>query len=198
MNQSEIDFCDGSGVILAARLLGFRIPERITYADWMWRLADYASQNQFSLFFVGGKAGVADKAAEVLRSRFPDLRIVGTQQGYFHKAAGDPENESVLEQINLTKPNIVVVGFGMPLQEKWLAENWARIDANIALTGGAVFDYVSGDLHRAPAWMTRYGLEWLGRLIIEPRRLWRRYLIGNPLFLWRVFIHDMISSYRAV
>jgi N-acetylglucosaminyldiphosphoundecaprenol N-acetyl-beta-D-mannosaminyltransferase len=74
----------------------------------------------------------------------------------------------------------------MPLQERWLMENWDHIDANVALTGGAVFDYVSGELQRAPRWMTDNGLEWLGRLLIEPRRLWKRYLIGNPLFIWRV------------
>ena len=75
----------------------------------------------------------------------------------------------------------------MPLQEHWLMENWHRIESNIALTGGAVFDYVSGDLRRAPRWMNENGLEWLGRLVIEPRRLWRRYLVGNPHFLYRVF-----------
>jgi N-acetylglucosaminyldiphosphoundecaprenol N-acetyl-beta-D-mannosaminyltransferase len=81
---------------------------------------------------------------------------------------------------------------GMPIQELWLEENWDRVNANIALTGGAVFDYISGDLKRAPHWMTDHGLEWLGRLIIEPRRLWKRYMIGNPLFLWRVFRHHIL------
>jgi N-acetylglucosaminyldiphosphoundecaprenol N-acetyl-beta-D-mannosaminyltransferase len=129
---------------------------------------------------------VADKAAANLKARYPDLRIVGTHHGYFDKTQGCAENEAVIEQINTVKPNILIVGFGMPLQERWLMENWDRIDANVALTGGAVFDYVSGELRRAPRWMTENGLEWLGRLIIEPRRLWKRYLIGNPIFLWRV------------
>ncbi|MCA1688781.1 MAG: WecB/TagA/CpsF family glycosyltransferase, partial [Actinobacteria bacterium] len=79
-----------------------------------------------------------------------------------------------------------LVGFGMPLQEYWLMENRNRLDANVALTGGAVFDYVSGELRRGPRVLTENGLEWLARLLIEPRRLWRRYLIGNPLFLARV------------
>jgi N-acetylglucosaminyldiphosphoundecaprenol N-acetyl-beta-D-mannosaminyltransferase len=129
---------------------------------------------------------VADKAAANLKARFPDLRIVSTHHDYFDKTPGSAENEAVIEQINAVKPNILIVGFGMPLQERWLMENWDHIDANVALTGGAVFDYVSGELQRAPRWMTDNGLEWLGRLLIEPRRLWKRYLIGNPLFIWRV------------
>jgi N-acetylglucosaminyldiphosphoundecaprenol N-acetyl-beta-D-mannosaminyltransferase len=97
-----------------------------------------------------------------------------------------PENESVIAIINRLRPNILIVGFGMPLQERWLMENWDRIHANIGLTGGAVFDYISGNVPRAPRWMTDHGFEWLGRLLVEPSRLWRRYLIGNPLFIWRI------------
>jgi len=187
LNQAYLVFCDGAGVMLGARLLGHNLPQRITYADWTWQLAEFAAPRGFTFFFLGARPGVADKAAANLKVRFPDLRIVGTHHGYFNKSPGSAENEAVIEQINAVKPNILIVGFGMPLQERWLMENWDRIDANVALTGGAVFDYVSGELQRAPRWMTDNGLEWLGRLLIEPRRLWKRYLIGNPLFIWRVF-----------
>jgi N-acetylglucosaminyldiphosphoundecaprenol N-acetyl-beta-D-mannosaminyltransferase len=186
LKTGDIIFCDGAGVIFGAKLLGYYVPQRITYADWTWDLAEFAAPRGFTFFFLGARPGVADKAAANLKSRFPDLRIVGTHHGYFDKTPGSAENEAVIEQINVVKPNILIVGFGMPLQERWLRENWDRIDANVALTGGAVFDYVSGELQRAPRWMTDNGLEWLGRLLIEPRRLWKRYLIGNPLFLWRV------------
>lgn len=184
--SARVVFCDGAGVILGARLLGYNLPQRITYADWIWLLAEYAQSRGFTFFFLGARPGVADKAALNLLSCLPNLNIVGTHHGYFDKTFGSAENEVVIEKINAVKPNILIVGFGMPLQERWLMENWDRIDANVALTGGAVFDYVSGELQRAPRWMTENGLEWLGRLLIEPRRLWRRYLIGNPLFLWRV------------
>lgn len=186
LNSADAVFCDGAGVMLGARILGYHIPERITYADWMWQLSEFAEPRGFTFFFLGARPGVADKAAASLKARYPDLRVVGAHHGYFDKTPGSVENEAVIEQINAVKPNILIVGFGMPLQERWLMENWDRIDANVALTGGAVFDYVSGELRRAPRWMTDNGLEWLGRLIIEPRRLWKRYLIGNPLFLWRV------------
>lgn len=186
LNQCELVFCDGFGVKLGARLLGYRIPHRYTPPDWIGRLAETACRSDLTLFFLGARPGVAEKAALQLRERFPTLRIVGTHHGYFDKTPGGKENEAVVEAINAVKPNILIVGFGMPLQERWLMVNWDRIEANVALPGGAVFDYVSGELRRAPRWMTDHGLEWLGRLLIEPRRLWRRYLVGNPRFFWRV------------
>jgi N-acetylglucosaminyldiphosphoundecaprenol N-acetyl-beta-D-mannosaminyltransferase len=185
-NQANVVRLDGAGVRLGAWILGHQTPSRMTWADFAWDLAGYAEPCGFTFFLLGARPGVADKAAANLKARFPDLRIVGTHHGYFDKTPGSVENEAMIEQINAVKPNILIVGFGMPLQERWLMENWDRIEANVALTGGAVFDYISGELQRAPRWMTENGLEWLGRLLIEPRRLWRRYLIGNPLFLWRV------------
>ena len=191
LNKSDLVFCDGAGVILGAKILGYQIPERITYADWMWDLAKFCAENKFSLFFLGAKPGTAEKAAKQLLKRFPDLQITGVQHGYFEKSSGSAENEAVIEKINTAQPNILVLGFGMPMQEHWLMENAGRIQTNIFLTGGAVFDYVSGSLQRAPGWMTTHGLEWLGRLLIEPGRLWKRYLLGNPVFLWRVFLQRL-------
>jgi len=185
-NQADIVRLDGAGVRLGAWILGYQTSSRMTWADFAWDLAKFAALRDFTFFFLGARPGVADKAAANLKARFPDLRILGTHHGYFDKTPGSAENEAVIDQINAVKPNILIVGFGMPKQERWLLENWERIDANITLTGGAVFDYISGELRRAPRWMTDNGLEWLGRLLIEPRRLWKRYIIGNPLFMWRV------------
>ncbi len=185
-NEAPVVFCDGAGVRLAARMLGVRLPPRITYADWMWQLGAEAERREWSLYLLGGEPGVAPRATRRMRARFPDLRVVGARDGYFDKTAGCAASRAVVEEINRVAPDILVVGFGMPLQEAWLRDHWDAIDARIALTGGAALDYVSGKLVRAPRWMTRNGLEWLGRLAIEPRRLWRRYLLGNPSFLWRI------------
>jgi N-acetylglucosaminyldiphosphoundecaprenol N-acetyl-beta-D-mannosaminyltransferase len=193
LNQSQVNFCDGFGVVFAARLIGRPIHFRITYADWMWKLAQYCQQRRLSLFFLGARPGVAEKAARTLEDRFPGLRIVGSHNGYFDKGVGSPENASVIAEINAARPDVLVMGLGMPMQEQWLMDNWDQVDAGVALTGGAVFDYISGDLKRAPRWMTDNGLEWLGRLLIEPRRLWKRYILGNPLFVWRVVIHDVLG-----
>lgn len=196
LRSADLVFCDGAGVILAARMLGQHIPERITYADWAWQLADYAERHELTCFFLGGKPGIADRAAEMLHQRHPRLQIVGTHHGYFDKDSDSDENLAIISHISGLRPDILLVGFGMPLQERWLAENWAQIDARVALTGGAVFDYVSGELRRGPKWMTDNGLEWLARLLIEPERLWRRYLIGNPLFLWRVLKNTVAARVR--
>ena len=186
LNQVELIRVDGAGIRLAGRILGHELPPRMTWADFAWDLAELCAVNDFSLFLLGAKDGVADAAAVRLKGRYPDLMVVGTHHGYFDKTPGSKENDAVISEINALKPDILVVGFGMPLQERWLMENWDSLDVHVALTGGAVFDYISGNLTRAPRWMTANGLEWLGRLIIEPRRLWRRYIIGNPLFISRV------------
>lgn len=192
LNEAEVVFCDGAGVMLAARLLGRRIPERITYADWIWRLAAYAASEGFTLYFLGARPGVGEKAAEKLEEQYPDLRIAGVHHGYFDRSTDSPQNEAVITEINAVAPDILLVGFGMPLQERWLMENWHRIDTRVALTGGAVFDYVSGGLRRGPRILTDNGFEWLARLLVEPRRLWRRYVVGNPVFLLRVIRQRII------
>jgi len=186
LNRADVVFCDGFGVKVAAWLLGERIPERITYADWAWRLAALAEAEGLSLYFLGARPGIAAKAARKLEQRHPDLKISGARHGYFDHAPGSPENTAVVREINAQEPDILLVGLGMPLQERWLMENRRNLNVRVALAGGAVFDYVSGELRRGPRLLTDNGFEWLARLLIEPGRLWRRYLLGNPLFLARV------------
>ncbi|MBN1147492.1 MAG: WecB/TagA/CpsF family glycosyltransferase [Anaerolineales bacterium] len=186
LNASDVVYCDGMGVKLGAKLLGYTLPERFTLADWIWQLADLAEKNNFSSFLLGNPPGAAEKAAARLRERFPSLRIQGVQHGYFDQSAGQAENQAVLERINAVKPDILLVGFGMPLQEKWLQENWERLDIHIAITVGALFEYVAGDLKRGPGWMTQHYMEWLFRLVSSPGRYGKRYLLENPLFFYRI------------
>jgi N-acetylglucosaminyldiphosphoundecaprenol N-acetyl-beta-D-mannosaminyltransferase len=185
-NRATIVRIDGAGVRLGARLLGYKSPPRMTWADFAWDLAALCEQHQLTLFFLGAKPGIAEKTAIKLQTKHPHLHFVGIQDGYFDKEKNSSENIAIIQQINTAQPDILLVGFGMPLQEQWLSENWDNLNVAVTLTGGAVFDYISGELQRAPKWMTDNGLEWMGRLMIEPKRLWRRYVIGNPLFLWRV------------
>jgi N-acetylglucosaminyldiphosphoundecaprenol N-acetyl-beta-D-mannosaminyltransferase len=195
--SAPVVFCDGSGVVLGARILGRHLPRRITYADWAWQLADFAEREELSLFFLGARPGVARKAADRLLARHPNLKLAGIRHGYFDQSAGTPENEAVMGEINAARPDVLLVGFGMPLQERWLMRNWDRIDARVALTGGAIFDYVSGELKRGPRLLTDNGFEWLARLLVEPGRLWRRYVIGNPLFLLRVLKQRLVGEVRT-
>ena len=196
--RAPIVFCDGAGVMLAARLLGReRIPIRITYADWVWQLAAFADAEDFSMFLLGARPSVAEKAARKLKNRYPGLKIVGVRDGYFDHRKGSLENASVVAEVNAAGPDILLLGLGMPLQERWLMENHERLNARVALTGGAVLDYVSGEARRGSRTLTQNGFEWLARLLEEPDRLWRRYLIGNPLFILRVLLQRLREETRS-
>jgi N-acetylglucosaminyldiphosphoundecaprenol N-acetyl-beta-D-mannosaminyltransferase len=185
-NHSEVVYCDGFGVKWGARFLGLSIPERLSPPDWINLLVAECARQHFTLYLLGAHPGTAEKVAEILKQQFPDLIIAGSQHGYFDKSTDSPENAAVLHAINETNPDVLLVGLGMPLQERWLMENWDVINARVVLPVGAMFDYLAGAFPRAPHWMTDHGLEWLGRFIVEPRRLWRRYLLGNPRFVWLV------------
>jgi N-acetylglucosaminyldiphosphoundecaprenol N-acetyl-beta-D-mannosaminyltransferase len=197
LNGADLVYCDGMGVKLAGRLLGYDIPERFTLADWAWPLAEMAEKGGFSLFLLGNPPSAAEKAAARLQQLYPGLSITGTRHGFFDKTVGCPENEAVVEQVNTAKPNILLVGFGMPVQEKWLQENWPRLEVNVAIACGALFEYLAGDLRRGPGWMTQNYLEWLARLLISPRRYWKRYLVDNPLFFFRVLRQKLVVSAQA-
>jgi N-acetylglucosaminyldiphosphoundecaprenol N-acetyl-beta-D-mannosaminyltransferase len=138
------------------------------------------------LYFLGAKPGVAEKFAQDLKRQFPQIKIVGMQHGYFDKTAGCSENIAVIQAINNAHPDLLVIGLGMLTQERWLSENWQDLNARVALPVGAMFDYLAGVSPRAPSWMTDHGLEWLGRLLVEPRRLAERYLVGNPRFIFAI------------
>lgn len=185
-NQCDRVYCDGMGVIFGARLLGLNISERFTLADWIWLLAERFTRNGMTLFLLGGSMGVADTAAQRLKERFPQLQIVGTMHGFFNKDKSADENREVIRMINQANPDLLLVGMGMPLQEQWLMENWHELNPRVAITCGALFEYISGDLRRGPHWMTDNYLEWLARMIISPKRYTKRYLRDNPLFLYRV------------
>ncbi len=185
-NSCDTVFCDGMGVLLGGRVLGKHIPERFTLADWVWSLAEMLSQKGYSLFLLGNPPGVAERAAAQLQKRFPTLKIAGTQHGFFTQADGHSENEQVIRNINAARPDVLLVGLGMPLQERWLMETWPRLQVNVAITCGALFEYLSGDLPRGPRWMTENYLEWLARVIISPGRYAKRYLRDNPLFFYRI------------
>jgi N-acetylglucosaminyldiphosphoundecaprenol N-acetyl-beta-D-mannosaminyltransferase len=191
INHSQVAFCDGFGVKWAARFLTGKELQRLTPPDWFACLAEACAQRQISLFFLGTRPEVVKKAALVLQAKYPELKIVGVQSGFFDKTWLSLENQAVVAQINSLHPDLLVIGFGMPTQEKWILENYDQLQVSVIFPVGAFFDYLAGDVVRAPRWMTEHGLEWLGRLLVEPRRLWKRYLLGNLLFLWRVLIQKL-------
>lgn len=180
LDRADLVYCDGTGVRLGAWLSRQRLPARMTGADWIDDLCSLAVREQLSLFLLGGAPGTAEEAAIMLTRRHPELRIAGTAPGYNLSPA-------TIAQINRSRPHILLVGMGTPTQEKWIAAHRSQLSVPVVWAVGALFDFVSGRIPRGPHWMTEHGLEWLCRLAIEPRKLWRRYLIGNPQFFWRVF-----------
>lgn len=182
--EADIVYCDGYGVRLAAKAIGEPIPERMTGADWVWGLAPLCEAAGHSIYLLGSEPDAAAEAARELRRWYPRLRLVGHHHGYFD--LDSEHNERVIEHIAQVKPDILMVGMGTPKQEIWIARELERIEAKVLWSVGSLFDYVSGRMPRAPHWLADNGLEWIFRLGLEPRRMWKRYLIGNPIFLRRV------------
>lgn len=194
--EAALVFCDGDGIRLGLRLLGLHAPAKVTYNEFLSQLARRCEERGFSIYLLGGRAGVAAQAGRNLKTRYPRLRIVGTRDGYFAKRG--PESDQVVEQINCLRPDVLLVCFGMPLQELWLRENAPGLAVHVVFTGGAALDYAAGVVPVAPGWMKRLQLEWLFRLLVEPRRLFARYVIGNPLFLSRVILERWRRQWRRV
>jgi N-acetylglucosaminyldiphosphoundecaprenol N-acetyl-beta-D-mannosaminyltransferase len=184
LESADLVYCDGYGVRLAARALDVEIPHRMTGADWVWGLAALCEAAGQSVYLLGSEPAVAREAAAKLQRWYPRLRIAGAHHGYFE--LGSDHDDRVIEDINARDPDILLVGMGTPKQELWVERNAERVNADILWTVGALFDYVSGRVPRAPAWLADNGLEWIFRLAIEPQRMWRRYLLGNPVFISRV------------
>jgi N-acetylglucosaminyldiphosphoundecaprenol N-acetyl-beta-D-mannosaminyltransferase len=184
LQRSDLVYCDGYGVRLATKAIGLPVPHRMTGADWIWGVAALCEAEGRSLYLLGSDAGASQEAAACLKRWYPRLDVRGAHHGYFQ--IGTPHSERVVEHINEHKPDVLLVGMGTPLQELWVDHYFDRLEVPVVWTVGALFDYVSGRVQRAPHWMADHGLEWIFRLAIEPRRMWRRYLLGNPVFLWRV------------
>jgi len=186
LNNADLVYCDGEGVRRGARILGKCLPQRMTGADWIWDLCKMCEKKDYSLYLIGGEGGVSEKAAKNLQRKIPKLKIAGTYHGYFPKYG--IENDKVIASINQKSPDILLVGFGSPLQEKWVHDNFEKLNPHIIWAVGAMMDFVSGKVSRGPRWMLNNGMEWLFRMIIEPGRMWKRYIIGNLIFFRRIIV----------
>jgi N-acetylglucosaminyldiphosphoundecaprenol N-acetyl-beta-D-mannosaminyltransferase len=191
--KAEYIHIDGMPLLFIGKLLGFPMKreQRVTYADWVWPLMAEAASKDWRVFYLGSKPGVAEQGASILREKFPGLQIA-CAHGYIDMDKDSEENLATLAAINAYKPHVLMVGMGMPRQEHWISENLEYIHANTILTSGACMDYVAGAVPTPPRWMGRVGLEWLYRLLSEPKRLWRRYLL-EPWFVATLFLREIWS-----
>lgn len=174
---------DGIGVKIAAGFQGVDVRENINGTDMFPRLCERAAREGLSLFLLGARRGVAEAVASEMADRYPGLRIAGTRDGYFDRY----EERAVLDGIEKSGADILLVAFGVPRQEFWLDTHRERLGVGVALGVGGLFDFYSGRIPRAPQWLREMGLEWVWRLAQEPGRMWRRYIVGNPLFLTRTW-----------
>jgi len=181
LNQADIAIPDGFGLILASWWLGDRIKKRVTGVELVWELVRLAADKGYSIYLLGGKEGVAKLAQGKLKEKFPELRIVGAETGmqnYEFRII----NYELINRINKTSPDILLVAFGQGKQEKWIYYNLPKLGSvKLAIGVGGTFDYLAGRTRRAPCILRRLGLEWLWRLIIEPWR-WKRIIRATILF----------------
>ncbi|MDS4070022.1 MAG: WecB/TagA/CpsF family glycosyltransferase [Candidatus Competibacter sp.] len=174
---------DGIGIKIGCRMRGLGLAANVNGTDLFPRLCERAARDGFSLFLLGARPGIADRVAENMRARYPALTIAGAQHGYF----GRDEEDAIIARINASGAGVLLVAFGVPRQELWLADHHAALTPPVRMGVGGLFDFYSGRIPRAPLWLREIGLEWVWRLIQEPSRMWRRYILGNPLFLYRVW-----------
>ncbi|MBS0472842.1 MAG: WecB/TagA/CpsF family glycosyltransferase [Proteobacteria bacterium] len=178
---ADIVHADGQPVVIASRLLGRNaVPERSATTDFIHDAAQAAVANGLSLYLLGGTEDVNARCAEILRFTYPGLRIAGRRNGYF----GNDEEDAVIADINRSGADIVFVGLGVPKEYEFSVRNKAKLAAGWLVTCGGCYNFVTGDYRRAPQWMQRFSLEWLFRLAREPRRLFWRYAVTNPLALF--------------
>jgi N-acetylglucosaminyldiphosphoundecaprenol N-acetyl-beta-D-mannosaminyltransferase len=178
VRAADMVTADGRGVLWMARVLGLPVTERVSGVDLVERICARARDKGYSVYLLGAMPGVAEEAARALETRCPGLKVAGTRHGYF-----TPEEEpEIVRQIAAAKPDIIFVARGAPRQEKWIRRHMAELQVPVAIGVGGSLDVFAGRVPRAPQWMQRTGLEWLYRVLREPKRLPRMWAL--PRLLW--------------
>jgi len=185
---SDLRLADGIGLRIAGKILGNEVRQNVNGTDMFPRLCARLQDEKASLFLLGGRPGIADGVSRWVKERYPELRIAGIRNGFFQ--AG--EEASIVEEINRSGATILLVAFGAPKQELWIRKHLKELKVRSALGVGGLFDFYSGMMPRAPQWVRELGMEWAYRLAKEPGRMWKRYLLGNGIFLFMV----MLSKFR--
>jgi N-acetylglucosaminyldiphosphoundecaprenol N-acetyl-beta-D-mannosaminyltransferase len=182
-SRTDYLFADGIGIVIASKILNSPMRDNVNGTDLLPFLCQMCARQGYRIFLLGAKPGVAEAMQQKLVAKYKGLQIVGTQHGYFNR---DTESEAIIQQINATRPDVLLVAFGAPWQEQWIDAHHQQIEAGIQMGVGGLFDFYSETKKRAPRWMRQVGGEWIYRLLLEPGRMWRRYIIGNPYFLAQV------------
>ena len=182
INTADLSVADGMPLLWAARLIGAPLPERITGTDLVLGCAQMAALEGHRLFLLGAAPGVAEQAATELQRRFPGLTVCGIYAPPFGPWAED-EDRRIVERVQAARPDVLFVAFGAPRQDVWIREHMAELNVPVSIGIGGTLNFLAGKIRRAPQWMQDFGLEWLYRVVQEPGRLWKRYLLEDlPIF----------------
>jgi len=182
INNADLVHIDGMSVVWALRSFNYSVPERVATPDLADDILAMADKGKMSVFLFGAKEATLSLCRESIEKKYPNLRITGSRNGYYEP----DEEESIFNQINEASPDILLLGMSSPKKELFFESYRHKIRARYILGVGGYFDILSGQIKRAPRWMQNSGLEWFFRLMQEPRRLWKRYLIGIHQFFWLV------------
>jgi len=199
LRQADLVTPDGMPIIWTSRMLGTPLKERVTGADLVPKLAEMAARKGKSIYFLGGRGDVGSRAAQLLQERFPDLGVAGAESP-FVRIEGDAlaqetlKDQEIVERINRSGADILLIGFGNPKQEVWFERNRGRLRVPVSIGIGGTYEFIVGSVARAPQWMQKTGLEWIFRIAQDPKRLWKRYFVG--FFKFGLMILPAIAYYK--
>jgi N-acetylglucosaminyldiphosphoundecaprenol N-acetyl-beta-D-mannosaminyltransferase len=193
ISEAHLLTADGQAVVWAARLLGQPVPARVAGTDLMQALLAHAAQRRYSVYLLGAKQEVVRACAETAQKEHPALRIAGYRNGYFRR----DDEPQVVAAIRAAQPDILFLGFGTPAKEYFMHRHYRALGVPFVMGVGGSFDVYAGLVARAPRWMQRAGLEWAFRLAQEPRRMWKRYLVGNTRFIWIILRELLVRGRRS-
>jgi N-acetylglucosaminyldiphosphoundecaprenol N-acetyl-beta-D-mannosaminyltransferase len=191
LESADLIFADGSGMAIAARMAGTPLRANVNGTDLFPILCQQAAALGVPMALLGAKPGIAERCAKNMKRRYPGLEFAWIHHGYFR----EEETPALLASLNKSGAGILLVAKGVPLQELWITRMASQIEVPVVLGVGALFDFYSGSIPRSPAWMRRLGMEWAFRLALEPRRLFTRYVVGNPMFLSRLLARRLRGGY---
>lgn len=177
---AQLTVADGMSVVWALRASGQPAPARVAGVDLMARLLEQAGAHGFRVYFLGARREVVAALVKVIQARHPGIEIAGFRDGYF----GPQDHEAIVEEIRASQADMLFVGMPTPFKETWCERHRQRLNVPVIIGVGGSFDVLAGFIQRAPGWMQSAGLEWFWRLLMEPRKLWRRYLATNTEFIW--------------
>lgn len=181
LQKADLVYADGQSIVWAARFLGVPLPERVNIEDFFDDMIRILKEKEITIYLLGGRLNTVKKTEYMLINK--GLKVAGSCHGFFDKN----EEVEIIKEINVLHPDILMVGLGVPKQEKWIQEHMHELNTNLCWAVGAAFDWLSGSRKRTPRLIVKCGLQWLCRLCRHPKGLWKRCLIGNPIFVYRIF-----------